>query len=776
MIYLIAMRHRLYAQKQRPWHPCLAESAATPQWPNRHYNIEANRARLLTRGSNMVESVRARALHLQALGRLVLLLAIPVLIGAVMWMVALQAQERVSWVRHTFLAELSLQRLLAEVRTAEASQRGFFLTGRPEFRASYRAAQSAVEDEIAQLAQLTADNQQQQARLSRLRPLVERRLRGLAEAPAPNRAAGSNAPEAPPLAGAEKRTDGSIQALANEMLLEEERLLQLRDNALRRTAMRFYGVLILGYGLIVVIVASLYRSVKRHGIQTAQAEARLSALNAELDERIGQRTALLQAREELLNIFVRYVPVAVAMVDREMRYLQVSDRWCTDFGVEREGLAGRSHYELFPDIPERWKAIHQRCLRGETLRAEEDRWEHAGRVTWLRWEVRPWGMHNGLPEGMLILSEDITARKEIQEALRESEATNRTLLDTASQAILTVDGTGTIVQANKMAGEIFGYTARKLVGQPHDILIPSRLRERHHAHRAAFAADPKPRTMGMERNLVGLRKDGTEFPIEVTLSSLETEHGFLAVSFVSDITVRKQAEMKLLESEQRLRALAGSLLTAQEEERRKLARELHDDVTQQLAFLSIELGRLAGEFPESLSEARARVQALQEQTLRASSEVRRISHGLHPSVILDFGLSVALEEFCEEFEKAHGVAIDFEGSPEDVHLDDATATSLYRVAQESVRNAVVHGRATEVHVVLQAAKGWIQLRVQDNGTGFSAEQSHSKTGLGIVSMKERIRLVNGTLTLASEPGRGTTITASVPLTEDRNDQSKDSAC
>src|SRR6185437_10502441 len=119
---------------------------------------------------------------------------------------------------------------------------------------------------------------------------------------------------------------------------------------------------------------------------------------------------------------------------------------------------------------------------------------------------------------------------------------------------------------------------------------------------------------------------------------------------------------KLLENEQKLRALAGSLLTAQEDERRKLARELHDDVTQQLAFLSIELGGLAGELPDSMSELRERMRSLQNQTSRASTEVRRISHGLHPSVITDFGLSVALEEFCEEFGKAHRIRVVFEGS------------------------------------------------------------------------------------------------------------------
>jgi PAS domain S-box-containing protein len=276
---------------------------------------------------------------------------------------------------------------------------------------------------------------------------------------------------------------------------------------------------------------------------------RLTGMEAEK----GQATALLRAREELLSMFVKHVPASVAMLDRDMRYLQVSDRWCVDYGPESSQMLGRSHYEMFPDIPERWKEIHRRCLAGETLRSEEDQWDRAdGSANWLRWEIRPWGQHDKLPEGILIFSEDITERKRTENMLRGSEATTRALLETAAQAILAVDTSGSIAIANRMAGEMFGFGPNELLGKPAELLIPHRLRARFEAHRAKFAANLRPRPVGTGLELVGLRKDGSEFPVEINLSRVSTVGGLLTVSFVSDITERKRTD-RLREELQRER-------------------------------------------------------------------------------------------------------------------------------------------------------------------------------------------------------------------------------
>ena len=157
-----------------------------------------------------------------------------------------------------------------------------------------------------------------------------------------------------------------------------------------------------------------------------QAEEALRRLNRTLEE----QGALLRAREELLKIFVKNVPVGVAMLDRDMRYLQVSDRFCADYSVDSSQLLGCSHYELFPDVPERWKEVHRRALAGETLHADEDRWDRKSGTVWVQWKVRPWWTAEGAVGGILLFSEDITKRKQMEEALSSS---SRNLIEAQEQ-------------------------------------------------------------------------------------------------------------------------------------------------------------------------------------------------------------------------------------------------------------------------------------------------------------------------------------------------------
>jgi PAS domain S-box-containing protein len=979
-----------------------------------------------------------------------------------------------------------------------------------------------------------------------------------------------------------------------------------------------------------------------------------------IDAEKAQAAALLRERENLLNIFVKRVPAAVAMLDRDMRYTQVSDRWCTDYRLDSSELLGRSHYDIFPDLPERWKTIHRRCLTGETLHRVEDCWERAsGESMWLRWEVRPWGERDGVPEGILIFAEDITDRKRqelelrkfvsladnsgefigmwdmnlmpfyvnraalelvgldsveqalrmpvpefffpedqrfiteeflprvvreargemeirfrhfktgkplwmlynvfyikdaanevvglatvsrditerklAEERVRESEERFRNMADTAPvmiwcsgtdklctffnkvwldftgrtleqelgngwaggvhrddfdrclaiysssfdkreefrmeyrlrradgvyrwildsgvprftpggvfegyigscidvtdfkqaqerfrlvveaspAAMVMVDGTGTIVLVNSRTETVFGYTRQELVGQSVEILVPEASCASHETLRNRFSSQRAARLMGAMLDLQGRRKDGALFPVEIGLDPIETEEGSCVlasivdiserkqaenamrealqqlqlitdnmpaavarssrdlvymwvnrsyaawlgqtepgnvagrfipdvvgpavyetlrphiervlsdqkeefeeqvnfpgapgrwlhavyvptkgqgdvvdgwISLIADVTDRHEAEERLRESEERfratfyqaavgiaqtsldgqllmlndrfceilgysreelqektfidithpddreasretvrdllggessrslekryirkdgitvwarvfvslvrgehapryliavveditekiqaeralresrreLRALAGRLINAQEEERRRISRQLHDDFSQRLALLALDTSGLMMALPPSRNRIKETLRDLHGRIVQMSVDVRRISHQLHPSILEDLGLAAALSEVCGEFSAREGIDATLELKTIPEALPTEVASCLYWVAREALHNIAKYAHASRVRLTLTGRPEGVQISIQDDGAGFDPEPGR-RHGLGIISMKERVRMVQGEFTIHSQPGRGTDVRAFVPLSKE----------
>ena len=347
----------------------------------------------------------------------------------------------------------------------------------------------------------------------------------------------------------------------------------------------------------------------------------------EMNHALGKQAMLLRAREELLKIFVKNAQAGVAMFDRDMRYLQVSDRWCADYSVDSSQILGRSHYELFPDLPQRWKEMHRRGLEGETLRADEDRWDRENGTKWVRWEIRPWWNIDSVPGGILIFAEDITHRKRTEEALS---------------------------------------------------------------------------------------------------------------------------------------GMTGKLVEAQEQERARIGRELHDDINQRLALLAIGLNQLRTKHDDLPRKVRERMHELQQQTEHISADLHVLSHELHSSTLDALGLVKGMRGWCTEFGNRQKLEIVFKSDnvpsvPREISL------CLFRVLQEALHNAAKHSGVKRIEVQLAENSCEIHLTVRDSGKGFDIGAARQSRGLGLTSMKERVRLVGGTITIESKPMGGTTIHVRVPL-------------
>ena len=214
-------------------------------------------------------------------------------------------------------------------------------------------------------------------------------------------------------------------------------------------------------------------------------------------------------------------------------------------------------------------------------------------------------------------------------------------------------------------------------------------------------------------------------------------------------------------AEDAVRDLNRRLVDAQEEERRRLGRELHDDVTQRLARLAIDVARLEQDLGGSAAAGRAH--QIQEGLSRASEDAHALSYRMHPSLLDDLGLQAALRAECEEFSQRSSIPALLEARDVPEGIPKPVALSLYRVAQEALRNAERHSRAHEVLVTLAGVNGGVRLAVRDDGVGMAADRVQGRASLGLVSMRERVAMHGGTLELTSASGRGTTVTATVPL-------------
>lgn len=216
-------------------------------------------------------------------------------------------------------------------------------------------------------------------------------------------------------------------------------------------------------------------------------------------------------------------------------------------------------------------------------------------------------------------------------------------------------------------------------------------------------------------------------------------------------------------AQEALRALNACLIEAQENERRRIGRELHDDVNQRLALLAVELDRFAQKLPESAGEALAKVQGISTRAKELSSDLQHLSYRLHPAKLAHLGLAAALKSFCKEFEQPNDIRIQFieSGVPASIPFD--TSLCLYRIAQEALHNVVKHGGVDEARVELTGSPAELRLCVCDSGIGFDPASAKGCGGLGLASMRERLHLVGGALSVQSEPRHGTRIEAWVPL-------------
>jgi PAS domain S-box-containing protein len=499
----------------------------------------------------------------------------------------------------------------------------------------------------------------------------------------------------------------------------------------------------------------------------------------------GRKQAEEAARQNqrLLQLFIEHAPAALAMFDRDMRYVAASARWRGDYRLGPD-VIGRSHYHVFPNIPERWKEVHRRAMAGEVLRANDDCFERVdGTRQWLMWEVRPWFAANGEVGGILIFSENITDVKRAEQALRES--------DERFQLASEIGRSGTW-DWNMASGElVWSHGKFRNLGYALNEVAPSYAAWADRVHpddlprveaevarsiaehsdyscnyrivwpdksvhwmtaRARYEYDDK----GVCRRMVGIMADVTEL--------METERE------LQDMNARLSnlvAERTRLADERAtyLRELAAELICAEHRERTRLYEVIHDHVQPLLVGARLALSGLnqhtkVDTWVSTAADACANI-------TKALDTARSLGVELNPPVVRERGLGPAMEHLCAWARTYHRLHVDLKCDPAAEPDDVATRLLLFKATRELLLNVAKHAGVNQVKITMErTAELATQITVSDDGAGFDSAARGRPLGdngcFGLWNIEQRLGMIGGRIEVESELGAGTTVRLLVP--------------
>jgi len=438
-----------------------------------------------------------------------------------------------------------------------------------------------------------------------------------------------------------------------------------------------------------------------------------------------------------------------------------------EYGWTRSELLGKSIKMLVaPDEHARHQELMARCLRGEPVRGIEiGRLTKSGEVLPVLLTLSLLTDETGKPTGIASISENISERKRSEAALREREEQLRAVLNTAADAIITIDLYGIINNVNPAVEPMFGYTQAQLLGQNIKILMPKPYCDEHDGYLARYQETREPHIIGIGREVVGRRKDGSTFPVSLAVS--EVDHLGLYTGIIRDMSRLRETEKHVLE-------IAA-------EEQRRIGQELHDGMGQELTGLSLFAGTLDGIIQDARRreiDGRAvhlfeavdfqRLEQTSQRLLRGLTEANRhvhaLSHGIMPVQIDSEGLRAALEELAAATDAQDNISCRFECTGPVAVPSNTTASHLFRIAQEALNNALRHGQANQIKISLSQQNGQVTLQVSDNGIGFNPVLSRVGSpagGLGLRIMVYRADAIGGVLQIERQGEGGMLVKCTV---------------
>jgi two-component system, chemotaxis family, CheB/CheR fusion protein len=518
-------------------------------------------------------------------------------------------------------------------------------------------------------------------------------------------------------------------------------------------------------------------------LETASEE--LQATNEELhtlNEQLQNRNQELGSLNDDLANLLSSTTIPILMVDSDLRVRRVTPAAERLFNV-RGAAGGRPIGDIRLRLGENLDSLMRRVIA--TAHGEEmELLDREGRWNVLR--VRPYRTRDNRIEGAVLTMLDIDELHRAQTAADQAREFAESIVESVQVPLLVLKSDLRVRVANQAFLSAYGRQSADIEDRALDEIDEAQwnLPEFKRALTRLSNEETSSEELECLQDIPGA--GSRTVLINARRVRQQNEHQILIA--VQDITAHKHAEQimakeqarlkrsveqvatALLETEdalrlsrQELRALSGSLLRAQDEERRRVSRELHDDVSQNIAILQFDIEALEQMLPPSLDREKKQLLDIRDVAAQLSNDLRRIAYALHPSTLDLLGLTVALSAYAREFSRRTGIPVEFSASGVPAEIPPGIASSFYRIAQEALRNITRHCDGCVARVRLIGDQAHLTLVIHDNGPGFDRAAVRGKGGLGLVSMEERARLIHASFELETAPGRGVTITVSAPL-------------
>jgi PAS domain S-box-containing protein len=356
-------------------------------------------------------------------------------------------------------------------------------------------------------------------------------------------------------------------------------------------------------------------------------------------------------------------------------------------------------------------------------------------------------------------------RQRADALVSRSEARLHGILDSAMDAIITVDGSQRVVLFNNAAESMFGWPRTEALGAPLTTFIPERYRHSHagHVERFGETGTTSRRMGGSLRIVTGLRRNGEEFPIDASISKIDESGTHFYTVILRDVTARVRAIEELRRSKDELQEVGAAAHLMREQEKSRIARELHDELGQLLTMLQMDVAWCKEKRPagnDAFAAKLDRMEALLQSTIAAT---RRIAADLRPLMLDDLGLIPSIEWLVENFAQRTGIACELTVEDRDLQLSQAHATAIFRIVQESLTNVAKHAQASHADIAIESEPHVLVVRIVDDGVGFSTQAQRKPASFGLFGLRERASQIGGEVSIVSARGKGTFVEVRLPL-------------